>query len=109
MPLRCAPLPGKAPAARVALGGDFAKRLVATPGVTRVVAVMGTVSGLQVFGAGAKDPEDPTRAVLVIEGSDPVALVALATTALADAELEKLGLGSPAGRSVYTLQFAVTR
>jgi hypothetical protein len=112
--LRCTPLPGKAAGVRgaevrAALSGGIAARLVQVPGIVRVAAMVGNVSALQVFGAGATDPADPTRAVLVVEGSNPAALAALAKGALADSELEKLGLSAPASRNIYTLQYAITR
>jgi hypothetical protein len=109
LPLRCMPLQGKADVARKALAGDLAARLVETPGIVRVVAVVGNVAALQVFGSGACDNSDPTRAVLLVEGSDPAALDGLNHGALSDRALEQLGLGLPGARLIYTLQYAVTR
>lgn len=107
--LRCVPLPGKAAGLRAALSDAVAASLVQQPGIVRAVATVGAVSGLQVFGSGACDPADATRGVLVVEGSNPAALEALAQGPLSDAGLEGLGLGPPASRSVYTLQYAVAR
>jgi hypothetical protein len=107
--LRCAPRTGRVAEVRPALSGGLAAKLAATPGIVRAVAVVGNVSGLQVFGSGACDPADPTRGVLVVEGSDPAALEALSNGLLSDAALDKLALGPPESRSVYSLQYAVTR
>ena len=71
--------------------------------------MLGKVAGLQVFPGQSGPPVDPTTAVLVVEGSDPAALEALAQGPLGDGALAVLGLGPPASRAVYTLQYAVPR
>jgi hypothetical protein len=107
--LRCAPLPGRAAGLHVALGEGLAAQLLQTPGVVRTVAAIGRVAGLQVFGTGACDPADATRGLLLVEASDPAALEGLAAGLLSEAALEALGLGPPASRAVYALQYAVMR
>jgi hypothetical protein len=105
--LRCMPLPGLAKPLRKALSGDFAATLHKTPGVVRVTAAIGTVAALEVFGTGACDPAEPTRAVLIVEASDPAALTAMNQGVLSDVELERLGAGPPDSRSIYTLQHVI--
>lgn len=107
--LRCVPLPGRAAGLRAALEGGLAERLVQAPGVVRAITAIGQVTGLQVFGTGACDPADPTRGVLLVEASDPSALEDLASGLLSSAALEALGLGPPASRAVYALQYAIMR
>jgi hypothetical protein len=107
--LRCAPLAGRAADLRRALAGDLAASLLKHAGIVRGVAMLGKLAGLQVFPGQSGPPADPTTAVLVVEGSAPAALEALAKGPLGDAALAALGLGPPATRAVYTLQYAVVR
>ncbi len=109
LPLRCMPRPGKGEAPLRGRSSELAANLVKRAGIVRAVAMSGQVAGLQVFGVGACDPGDPARIVLLVEGSDPAALEALAQGALSDAALAELGAGPPASRAVYTLQYAVPR